>query len=181
MRPRAGELPPGPKTVHRSSLPGLTIEGEFELINLILEFAPGAATPLHTHGGPGIVTVIEGEIVFGVEGRPEIRSPGRRGFYLDLPGTAHTAANKSSAPARVSYAVALPKGAALTTVVGGSQAPQARAPAPVQQVAAEHGGEHLGMPRTGAPLALPALVVALVISMMGACLAGLARISARKG
>ncbi len=81
--------PPGPTTVYRSILPGMTMQGEFEMINLILDFAPGAATPAHNHGGPGIVTVLEGELTFGVEGRPDqMAQPG--GAYVDLPGTAHT-------------------------------------------------------------------------------------------
>jgi quercetin dioxygenase-like cupin family protein len=169
--PPASELPPGPKPVSRTSLPGLTMQGEFELINLILEFAPGAATPAHTHGGPGIVTVLDGEVVFGVEGKPDlVARPGEA--YPDLPGTVHTAANKSSAPARVSYMVALPKGAALTTVAGAAQAPaqqpQAGTEPTVQQSVAAHEGqvEHIGMPRTGTPslpllFALP-LVLAIV-------------------
>jgi quercetin dioxygenase-like cupin family protein len=106
---QTGELPPGPTTVHRATLPGLTMPGEFDVINLILDFAPGAATPAHTHGGPGIVTVLEGTLTFGVPGQPDqILGPG--GVYADLPGTAHTAANKTALPARVSYAVLLPKG-----------------------------------------------------------------------
>jgi quercetin dioxygenase-like cupin family protein len=168
--PPASELPPGPKPVSRTSLPGLTIQGEFELINLILEFAPGAATPAHTHGGPGIVTVLEGEVVFGVEGKPDlVAKPGEA--YPDLPGTVHTAANKGSAPARVSYMVALPKGAALTTVVG-AQAPAQSQPAAQQPVVAHpESAAHMGMPKTGVPFlpllfALP-LVLAILATGLG--------------
>ena len=139
------DLPPGPKTVWKNSLPGLTMQGEFDMINLILEFAPGAATPMHTHGGPGIVTVLEGELAFGAEGKPDVvAKPGE--VYLDLPGTHHTATNKSSAPAVVSYAVLLPKGATLTQV--DSAAPsQAQVQAPAQQPTAAP--QEVGMPRTG--------------------------------
>jgi glyoxylate utilization-related uncharacterized protein len=151
------------------------MQGEFELINLILEFAPGATTPLHTHGGPGVVTVIEGEIVFGVEGKADqVARPGE--FYPDLPGTAHTAANKASTPARVSYVVALPKGAALTTVVGGTATP-----AQPQQLPAN---EHLGMPHTGAAVDSTSLVpmiimavVALALALLGVALIGVSRLS----
>ena len=152
--------------------------GEFELVNLILDFEPGAATPPHTHGGPGIVTVLEGEIVFGVEGKSD-QVAGTGGYYFDLPGTVHTAANKSSAPARVSFLIALPKGAALTTVMGGaSPAPQA------QQQATP---EHLGMPHTGATADNAPLVpmiflaaLAVTLTLLGAGLAGLARLSGAK-
>jgi quercetin dioxygenase-like cupin family protein len=142
---QGADLPPGPKTVYRNSLPGLTLQGEFEMINLILELAPGAATPMHTHGGPGIVTVLEGELAFGGEGKPDmVAKPGQ--VFLDLPGTHHTATNKSSAPARVSYAVLLPKGATLTTVDAAPSPAQAEAPA--QQPAAPP-AEFVGMPSTG--------------------------------
>lgn len=176
--PPSDQLPPGPKPVHRSSLPGLTMEGEFELINLVLEFAPGAATPLHTHGGPGIVTVLEGEVIFGVADKSDmVAGPGE--FYPDLPGTPHTAANKSSTPARVSYVIALPKGAPLTTVVGGGAQPQS-SPTPQQQ-AGDHGG-HLGMPRTGVavPVSLLPFVLALTLGLLGSGLVGLARRSSSR-
>lgn len=158
------DLPPGPKTVYRNSLPGLTMQGEFEMINLILDFAPGSATPLHSHGGPGIVTVIEGELVFAPEGQAEIvGKPGD--VYLDLPGTHHTAVNKSGAPARVSYAVLLPTGATLTTVAAASapaQAP-APAPAPVEQPASAP-TEFVGMPSTGEGDYNLVVLVALVVA-----------------
>jgi quercetin dioxygenase-like cupin family protein len=138
----------------------MTMQGEFEMINLILDFAPGAATPAHNHGGPGIVTVLEGELTFGVEGRPDqMAQPG--GVYVDLPGTAHTAANNTSNPARVSYAVVLPKGATLTTLVGGVQAPT-----PPQ-----------GMPRTGQgdPVALLVVIQALAAGLLFIGIGGLVR------
>ena len=166
--PPSEQLPPGPKPVFRNSLPGLTMQGEFELLNIILEFAPGAAAPAHTHGGPGIVTVIEGEMVFGVEGKADLVAKAGE-VYVDLPGTVHTAANKSASPARVSYAVVLPKGASLTTVVGGAQPQQPPATpqaAPDQQPTGEHSG-HVGMPRTGAPM----LPVTLFISLALVCFA----------
>src|SRR5215203_4986656 len=119
----AQDLPPGPKTIYRSSLPGQTIQGEFELINLILDFDPGAATPPHIHGGPGIATVLSEEIEFAMEGQAAFTAkPGE--FYLDLPGMVHTAANNTANTARASFVVALPKGAALTTVVGGPPSDQ---------------------------------------------------------
>lgn len=159
---QGADLPPGPKTVYRTSLPGLTMQGEFEMLNLILEFAPGAATPMHTHGGPGVVTVIEGELAFAAQGKPEVvAKPGE--VYLDLPGTHHTAVNKSTAPARVSYAVLLPKGATLTTVDA----------APAQPV---------GMPSTGHSDHNGALTLALIIAagLLLVGIAGRARFAARR-
>ena len=162
--PSAGELPPGPKTISRSNWPGLAMAGEFELINLILEFGSGSATPSHIHGGPGMATVLEGEMVFTTEGQPgQIIRPGQ--FYLDVAGSVHTAANQTASPARVSYVVALPKGAPLTTVSGAPQAPAPAAP---------------GMPRTGAPPALLPLVAALSLGLLSLGCGALARRSRAK-
>jgi quercetin dioxygenase-like cupin family protein len=159
---QGADLPPGPKTVYRNSLPGLTLQGEFEMINLILEFAPGSATPLHSHGGPGIVTVIEGELVFAPEGKPEIvAKPGE--VYLDLPGTHHTAVNKSAARAVVSYAVLLPKGGTLTTVTAATAQAPAPAPAPPEQPASAP-TEFVGMPSTGEGDYNLVILVALVVA-----------------
>jgi quercetin dioxygenase-like cupin family protein len=170
---QGADLPPGPKTVYRNSLPGLTMQGEFEMINLILEFAPGSATPLHSHGGPGIVTVIEGELVFAPEGKPEIAAkPGN--VYLDLPGTHHTAVNKSAARAVVSYAVLLPKGGTLTTVTAASAPAPAPAQAPAEQPAAVP-VEHVGMPSTGQGDYNLVILVALVIAA-GLIFEGLGRL-----
>src|SRR5687767_14889435 len=33
-----------------------------EIVNLVLDFAPGVWLPLHTHGGPGYATVLEGQM-----------------------------------------------------------------------------------------------------------------------
>jgi quercetin dioxygenase-like cupin family protein len=182
--PPSDQLPPGPKAVYRTTLPDLTIQGEFELINLILVFAPGAATPAHTHGGPGVVTVLQGEVAFGMEGMADmVAKPGES--FLDLPGTVHTAANKTAAPSRVSYVVALPKGAALTTVVGGTQAPAPQSPTAPQTAPsqpASEDGEQIGMPRTGmgsAPAGLLQLllVVDLVLVLVGLGLVGWPRLS----
>jgi hypothetical protein len=138
------------------------MQGDFEMINLILDFAPGSATPLHSHGGPGIVTVIEGELVFAPEGQAEIVArPGD--VYLDLPGTHHTAVNKSGAPARVSYAVLLPTGATLTTVTAAPAQAQAPAPAPVEQPAAAP-AEFVGMPSTGEADYNLVLLIALLVA-----------------
>jgi quercetin dioxygenase-like cupin family protein len=148
--PSAGELPPGPKTISRSNWPGLAMAGEFELINLILEFGSGSSTPSHIHGGPGMATVLDGEMVFTTAGQPgQVIRPGQ--FYLDVAGSVHTATNQTASPARVSYVVVLPKGTPLTTVSGAPLAPAPAAP---------------GMPRTGAPLVLLPLVV-LALGLLG--------------
>ena len=40
------------------------MSGTYDIVQLELEFAPGAQTPRHRHGGPGIVTVLQGQLTF---------------------------------------------------------------------------------------------------------------------
>jgi quercetin dioxygenase-like cupin family protein len=116
------ELPPGPQVVYRSTMEVSNPPAVFDTVNLVLDFAPGASTPLHSHGGQGIVTVLEGELVHRPEGGEERRLRAGESF-LEMPGHAHIAANDSAANARVLFTALLPKGAQLTTVQGAPQPP----------------------------------------------------------
>ncbi len=114
------ELPPGPQAVYRATMEVSNAPAAFETINLVLDFAPGVWTPLHTHGGQGIVTVLDGELVHRPEGGEErLLRPGDS--FLETPGHAHIAGNDSLANTRVLFTALLPKGAQLTTVQAAPQ------------------------------------------------------------
>lgn len=115
-----GQQTPGPTIVHRTSMEVTGAPSSFDVVNLVLEFAPGAQTPLHVHGGQGFMTVLEGELVHRPQGEAEQRVRAGETF-LDLPGHPHVAANLTQALARGVFTVVLPKGAALMTVQGSSQ------------------------------------------------------------
>jgi len=135
------DVPPGPQVVYRTAMEVSNPPAVFDTINLVLDFAPGASTPLHSHGGQGIVTVLEGELVHRPEGGEERRlRPGES--FLETPGHAHIAANESGANARVLFTALLPKGAQLTTV---QSAPQSPAPPAALPKTGEHpaASEHL--------------------------------------
>ncbi len=152
--PAPPNAPPGPKVLYRSTMPGLTMAGEFDANNLILEFAPGASAGAHTHGGPGVVIVLDGEITFRTEGKPDqVATAGY--MFVDTPGVVHSATNEGSAPAKASFIAVIPKGAALTTPAGG-------APAPAQPVAV---AAPAGMPSTGSNTAtlIPFALLAVVL------------------
>ena len=53
--------PPGPTTVYKTSLAVTEPLGEFDLVQLIVDFPSGTWTPSHTHGGELLVTVLNGE------------------------------------------------------------------------------------------------------------------------
>src|SRR5262245_19967605 len=85
----AQEIPPGPTTRHR-----LTYEvanppqGPTDVVQLVLDFAPGSFSPPHTHPGPTFVTVLEGAITRRAEGTEETFQAGQGGATpLSIPLT----------------------------------------------------------------------------------------------
>lgn len=112
--PTANPAAVAPKVVYTSRYPGITMAGPFSMVNQIVDFPPNASTALHVHGGPGMATVLDGELVFRPEGK--VNQPAKPGdVYLDVPGTPHRAVNEGSTPARLSFAVVVPQGAGVTT------------------------------------------------------------------
>lgn len=107
------QLPPGPTTVSRSSFEINSVPAQYDLHQLILDFAPGAFTPEHTHGGPGFVTVLAGQMV--VRDRNGERTFKTGETWREAPGDYAVVGNPHSAPAQVAVSFLVPKGTALTT------------------------------------------------------------------
>jgi quercetin dioxygenase-like cupin family protein len=107
---------PGPSTRHISRTDGLPISGPYDIVQFLLDFAPGAWTPLHTHGGKVLVTVLEGEVVRHHAHGEDTYTKGD--FWVELPADPHSAGNDTGSPATVLVTAVLPDGAPLTTVEG---------------------------------------------------------------
>jgi quercetin dioxygenase-like cupin family protein len=74
---------------HDLSVPGR------EVVQVRVDFAPGAAFPPHSHPGEEIVNVIEGVLEYQLEGKPPVTL--RAGEVLFVPaGTIHAAKNVGS-------------------------------------------------------------------------------------
>jgi quercetin dioxygenase-like cupin family protein len=86
-----------------------------EIVNLVLGFAPGVWLPLHTHGGPGYATVLEGQMTRRASGAEQ--TFGRGQGWIDSAEIPHQAGNDGVVPARIVATFVIPKGATLTTVV----------------------------------------------------------------
>lgn len=118
--PALGEdLPPGPVQRLRTTYQVSDAPAQFELVQLVLDFAPGSFTPPHVHGGPGYVTVLEGEVVHQMAGMEHAYKAGEG--WVE-PTEIHAAGNRSQAKARVLVSFLLPYGAALTTLYTGETA-----------------------------------------------------------
>jgi len=108
------DLPPGPTVKVRSNLEAANLPVQFDAIQMVLDFAPGAWTPLHSHGGEVFVTVLEGEMTVRDQAGERVYKPGDT--WIEHPGDVHQAGNVGDVKASVFVTFLLPKGAQLTTV-----------------------------------------------------------------
>src|SRR5688500_12048956 len=72
----AADDPPAPTTRHQFRTAGLPLAGLAEMVKFVNDFAPGAATPPHTHPGLTLVTVLEGELTFRAPGSEKVYKVG---------------------------------------------------------------------------------------------------------
>lgn len=111
--------PPGPTTRYQYKQPITEPLGEFELIQLVLDFAPGAWTPPHSHGATLLVTVLEGEVTVREEGKAEQTYKAGESF-MEWPGVFLEVGNAGANVASVAAAALLPTGEKFTTVKEGA-------------------------------------------------------------
>jgi quercetin dioxygenase-like cupin family protein len=115
------QKPPGPKVEYQARWDKLTPSGPFDEVEMIVDFAPGAWTSVHSHGGPGFVMVVTGEVTKRANGSETVYRAGQT--WHEEAGEVHQAGNARSSPARAVAVVLLPKGAAITTDVAGASKP----------------------------------------------------------
>jgi quercetin dioxygenase-like cupin family protein len=145
---------PGPTVAFQGNYPltGVTA-GDYELVNLVLDFAPGAQIPLHYHGGPALVVGKDGVLTLRPEGGTEHTVTS--GMVVnEKAGARHVMINTGTQSAGIFAGVLLPKGAELTTVVAPA-APESTTPA-----------EPAGMPRTGQSAPFDALWLGLALGVL---------------
>lgn len=102
-----------PEIVHQTSTPIANVPGDFELVTLVLAFDPGAWTPLHMHGGDGLVTVLEGAMTLEMLGEdPRPYATGEQ--WKEHVGRPHRAGNEGAERAVISVTFVLPRGTPTT-------------------------------------------------------------------
>ena len=95
---------------HDLSIPGR------EVVQVRVDFAPGAAFPRHTHPGEEIINVLEGSLEYEVDGKPPVTLTA--GDVLFIPaGTIHAAKNVGSDTASELATYIVEKGKPLLTLV----------------------------------------------------------------
>lgn len=110
--------PPGPTTLYKHVLPVSEPLGEFELVQLLVDFAAGTWTPSHTHGGMLLVTVLSGEqTVRDEQGTETVYKAGEA--FIETPGEYLEIGNSGQELVTVSALALLPKGEKLSTTKEG--------------------------------------------------------------
>lgn len=117
----AGAQTPGPTVASKHQQEFAHSPGQFDLVQVVQELAPGAETPPHSHGGNGQATVLEGEVVLKV-GDKETTYTAGQGF-VETADEKMQVLNKSSSRARFAVAFVLPQGKAFSTPAGTSAKP----------------------------------------------------------
>jgi len=104
---------PAMTVVSKAEYPDLKIEGLFVELARVIEFAPGAGVPFHTHGGPVLDLVLEGAITLTDRGVETVYKAGDS--FTEVAGQIYQARNAGAVPARVAatWLLSLP---ALTTL-----------------------------------------------------------------
>jgi len=95
---------------HDLSVPGR------EVIQAVVEIAPGVTAPKHTHPGEEIIYVLEGLLTYEVEGKPPVKL--KAGDVLFIPArTVHSATNVGTSNGTELATYIVEKGKPLVTVV----------------------------------------------------------------
>jgi quercetin dioxygenase-like cupin family protein len=114
LAPHAAQAQQGVKRTdlqqHDLSVPGR------EAIQVRVDIGPGAAFPKHKHPGEEIIYVLEGSLVYEVEGKPPVTL--KAGDVLFIPaGTIHAAKNVGNTTANELATYVVEKGKPLLTLV----------------------------------------------------------------
>lgn len=103
------------KTVFTVTLPLPSVSGGYSIVQQVLDFAPGSQTQVHRHGGPGVITVLQGQLTLSRDGVERSYSAGES--FAEVPGEKLQASNHGSSDVVVAATFLLPDGAQLTTNV----------------------------------------------------------------
>ncbi|MEO8286012.1 MAG: cupin domain-containing protein [Chloroflexota bacterium] len=112
---------PGPTVPFQGAYPLTVAAGDYSLVNLVLDFAPGAEIPLHYHGGPVVIVGKDGTLTLRSEAGA-VHTVGSGDVMNEQALAKHVMTNNSNTDATVLAGVLLPKGAELTTIVASQPA-----------------------------------------------------------
>jgi len=100
------------KTMFSFTLSAPAVSGSYSLVQQVLDFAPGSQTPQHRHGGPGLVTVLQGQVTLSRDGL--VRTFNAGDSFVETPGETLQAFNRGSTDLVLAATFLLPDGSQLT-------------------------------------------------------------------
>jgi len=103
------------KTLYTFTLDSPGISGGYSVIQQVLDFAPASQTLKNRHGGPGVITVLQGDATVTIDNVEKTYKVGDS-FSLTTSQTMQ-AFNRGSTDLLVAASFLLPDGAQLTTNV----------------------------------------------------------------
>ena len=110
LAPHTAAAPAEPVTVTTLMTKALAENPGKEVLIITVDYAPGAADPVHRHDAPAFVYVLEGSIVMGVKGRKEQVVNAGQLFY-EGPQDLHTVGRNASKTKPAKFLVFLVKNA----------------------------------------------------------------------
>lgn len=104
---------PGPKTLAQAKLSVDQPPTQFDLMHLVLDFGPSAATEEESYGGQALSLMLDGSLTVHSNGTNKIYKAGES--WSNNPGQPFTVTNPTGQKASIAVSVLLPPGAAVTT------------------------------------------------------------------
>jgi quercetin dioxygenase-like cupin family protein len=111
--PVAGQPAPATpnKTLYTFTFDSPSISGSYRIVQQVLDFAAGSQTPRQRHGGPGVITVLQGQLA--LDGAEQTYNAGDS--LTETPGETLQAFNRGSSGLVVVATYLVPDGAQPTT------------------------------------------------------------------
>ncbi len=107
-----------PKVVSQNRLATPGVTGTFDLVQQVVEYPPGSFSVKHSHAGPVLITVLEGDMTMRAEDGDSTVAVGKS--FSEVPGKVYQAGNNTSATVKWVADIFVPAGAAVSTPVAGA-------------------------------------------------------------
>jgi len=107
------------------------VASPFEAHQLLLDFVPGAVAPLHEHGGPGYITMLQGELTLVADGDERVYREGNS--FIEVSDSLYEGWNDTDDVASLMVTYLVPEGHDVTTYAATGSTRSGPAPQPVTQ------------------------------------------------
>ena len=107
------------------------VEAPMEAHQIVLDFVPGTVAALHRHGGPGYITMLQGELTLRADDEEHVYRAGDS--FVEVPESLYEAWNGTDEVANLIVTYIVPEGHDVTSYVQSDSGRTGPAPQPVVQ------------------------------------------------